>query len=104
MLSLIFAASLVIVGQPGPAEVHAAALGDLVQRVPPERQYDTRYVSLHSAPAGPARDSLYAALVFALNSTSFRSTSPTAPGYGGYLVRIESGGSWLGRREPNGSN
>jgi hypothetical protein len=90
MLSLIFAASLVIVGQPGPAEVHAAALGDLVQRVPPETQYDTRYVSLHSAAPGPARDSLYAALVFALNSTSFRATlaQPVRLRTDGTLVRI----------------
>lgn len=88
MLSLIFAA-LSIVGQPGPAEVHAAALGDLVTKVPPERQYDTRYVSLHSAPPGPARDSLYAALTFAMNSTSFRSTLAQIPRvYGGSLVRL----------------
>jgi hypothetical protein len=79
MLSLIFAASLVIVGQPGPAEVHAAALGDLVQRVPPERQYDTRYVSLHAAQAGPAGQTVYGSLIFALNSTSFRSTLASRP-------------------------
>jgi hypothetical protein len=89
MLSLIFAASLVIVGQPGPAEVHAASLGDLVQKVPLEKQYDTRYVSLHSAAPGPARDSLYAALVFSLNSTSFRSTLAKPPRvYGGTSVRL----------------
>lgn len=89
MYSLIFAASLVIVGQPSPAEVHAAALGDLVTKVPPERQGDVRYVSLHAAPPGKERDSLYQSLLFALNSTSFRSTLALPPRvYGGVLVRL----------------
>lgn len=89
MLSLICAVSLVIVGQPGPAEVHAAALGDLVTKVPPERQRDVRYVSLHAAPAGRDRDTLYSALRFGLNSTSFRSTLAQPPRvYSGTLVRL----------------
>jgi hypothetical protein len=89
MLSLIFAASLVIVGQPGPAEVHAASLDDLVQRVPPASQRDTRYVSLHAAAAGPARETLYRSLIFALNSTSFRSTLAQPPRvYKDVLVRL----------------
>lgn len=90
MLSLIFAVSLVVVGQPSPAEVHAAALGDLVTKVPPERQRDTRYVSLHAAPAGRERDSLYSALLFAVNSTSFRASLAQPPRVysGGVLVRL----------------
>jgi hypothetical protein len=89
MLSLICAASLVIVGQPGPAEVHAAALGDLVQRVPPEKHRDTRYVSLHEKAPGKDRDNEYLALLFTLNSTSFRATLAQSPRvYSGSLVRL----------------
>lgn len=72
-----------------PAELHSAALLDLVQRVPPERQRDTRYVSLHAAPSGPERESLYKSLVFALNSTSFRANISTPSRiYSGVLVRV----------------
>lgn len=89
MLSIVLVLSLAVTSQPSPAEVHAAALGDLVTKIPPERQRDTRYVSLHSSPAGPERDRLYWALLFALNSTSFRATLARPPRvYGGVLVRL----------------
>ena len=72
-----------------PAELHAAALTDLVTRVPPERQRDTRYVSLHAAPPGLERETLYKALLFSLNSTSFRSNVSVPPRmYRGALVKI----------------
>ncbi len=73
-----------------PAELHAAALGDLVTAVPPERRIDTRYVSLNAAADGPDRDTLYSVLLFALNSTSFRSSLTRPPRvYRGELVRLD---------------
>src|SRR5260370_1239295 len=97
MLSLICVLSSLVVAQPGPAEIHAAALGDLVTAVSPERHRDTRYVSLHSAAPGRDRDVLYSALLFSLNSTSFRSTLASPPRIyrDGALVRVSlSGLSW----------
>lgn len=86
MTALILAVSLLT---QTPAELHAAALGDLVRTVPVERHRDTMYVSLHAALAGPDRESLWNSVLFALSSTSFRSIISTpSRTYNGLLVRI----------------
>lgn len=88
MLSLILAICLLSQAPSQIPEIHAAALADLLT-VPPEQRRDIRYLSLHAASPGEQRESLYRATLFALNSTSFRTTF-TKPvlSYKGLLIRL----------------
>lgn len=72
-----------------PNGIFTAAALDLTEKTPPNRRQATRYLSLQAVPEKD-RESFSKALVFALNSTSFRSLLVDPPVfYGGLLVKVD---------------
>jgi hypothetical protein len=71
-----------------PDAAFAAALDDLLARVPPARRYHTRYLSLAAVPAADRPDFIKA-ITFTLNSLSFRTTLYKPLEIPGGLLRID---------------
>jgi hypothetical protein len=77
-----------------PDATLAAALDDLLRRVPASRRYHTRYLSLASVPAAD-RPQFIKAVTFTLNSLSFRTTLYKPLEVPGGLLRIDlTGMEW----------
>ena len=88
LTACLVAASLV--GTSSPDAVYKLAALDLAERVPPDKRQTTRYLSLHAVPEADRPDFLKA-LVFTLNSVSFRSRiiQPVVVGGEQLLVRVD---------------
>jgi hypothetical protein len=93
LLPLLAAALVLVLADDEPTTpdgVYKLAALDLAERVPPEKRRVTRYLSLHAVPPAE-RPKFLQSLVFALNSTSFRSqlAKPLVLGDDRLLVRVD---------------